>query len=207
MRLFYHPMSSNSRRVIATALHLGVELELERVELGAGANRTHAFLAINPNGKIPVLDDDGFYLWESHAIVLYLVDGVPHQQLYPAERHARADVNRWLFWCAYHFTPAVGTISRERVSKRMVGGHGGPDPTEVARGERLFRDAAVVLDGQLAHRPWIADAGFSVADFAIAAPLMHTHAAQLPVADYPHVARWFAAVEQLPAWRAAAAIR
>jgi glutathione S-transferase len=204
VRLFYHPLSSNSRRVIVTAFHLGTSLELERVDLLAGGQRTPEFRRMNPNGKVPVLEDDGFYLWESHAIAVYLADRSPARQLYPAEPRARADVNRWLFWSAYHFTPAVGTISREKVSKRMAGGAGGPDANEVARGERLFRDAAAVLDAQLGRQPWIADAGFSLADLAIAAPLMHTEAAELPVAEFANIARWFATIEKLPAWRAAA---
>ena len=85
-----------------------------------------AQIPLNPNGKVPLLDDDGFLLWESHAIMQYLADKSPGQALYPEDVQARADVNRWLFWSAYHFTPAVGFISRERVSKRMVGGSGAP---------------------------------------------------------------------------------
>jgi len=125
MRLYYHPLSSNSRRVIMAAVQLGVKLDLVAVDLLKGEHRTQPYLQINPNGKVPLLDDDGFYLWESHAIMQYLADKAPGQALYPLEVQARADVNRWLFWSAYHFTPAVGFISRERITKKMVGGSGG----------------------------------------------------------------------------------
>src|SRR5437879_12836743 len=72
------------------------------------------------------LSDDGFLLWESHAIMQYLADGSPGQDFYPRDVRTRADVNRWLFWSAYHFTPAVGFISRERVSKKWLAGPAPP---------------------------------------------------------------------------------
>lgn len=204
MRLYYHPLSSNSRRVVLTALHLNIDLELVVVDLLGGEHKAPDYLRRNPNGKVPLLDDDGFLLWESHAIMQYLADGTPGQDLYPVELMARADVNRWLFWSAYHFTPAIGLISRERVSKKMVGGAGGPDPIEIARGEAQLMAGAQVLDDHLARYDWIAQGRLSLADFAIAAPLMHTVAAELPVTGYANVQAWFARVQALDAWKKAA---
>jgi len=201
MRLYYHPLSSNSRRAVMTAIHLGASLELVVVDLLKGEHRAEDFLKLNPNGKVPLLDDGGFLLWESHAIMQYLADVTPGQALYPRDPQARADVNRWLFWSAYHFTPAVGVISRERVSKRMVGGSGEPDPAEIARGEALVMAAAGVLDAHLASRQWIAQDALTLADLAIAAPLMHTAAAQLPVTGFAHLQAWFARVQALDAWK------
>src|SRR5579862_1624600 len=105
MRLYHHPLSSNARRAVMAALHLGTEVELVHVDLGKGEQRKPDYLKRNPNGKVPVLDDDGFLLWESCAIMQYLADRTPGQTLYPTELRARADVNRWLFWSAHHFSP------------------------------------------------------------------------------------------------------
>jgi glutathione S-transferase len=201
MRLYYHPLSSNSRRVVMTAIHLNARLELVVVDLPGGEHRGSEYRRLNPNGKVPLLDDDGFHLWESHAIMQYLADRSPGQVLYPQDIQARADVNRWLFWSAYHFTPAVGVISRERVSKRMVGGSGRPDPVEIERGEAMLAAAARVLDAHLAGKQWIAQDALTLADLAIAAPLMHTAAAQLPVMGYENVQAWFARVQALEAWK------
>lgn len=201
MRLYYHPLSSNSRRVTMTAAQLGLSPDLVIVDLPSGQHRTAEYLQLNPNGKVPLLDDDGFLLWESHAIMQYLSDQTPGQTIYPTAVRARADVNRWLFWSAYHFTPAVGVISRERVSKRMVGGIGAPDLAEVARGEALLRSAVSVLDAHLAGRAWIAQDALTLADLAIAAPLMHTAAAQLPLEDFANVQAWFERVRTLEAWK------
>lgn len=204
MRLYYHPLSSNSRRVVLTAMHLNVHIELIVVDLLKGEHKAPEYLRRNPNGKVPLLDDDGFMLWESHAIMQYLADATLGQDLYPTDVKARADVNRWLFWSAYHFTPAVGCISRERVSKKMVGGAGEPDPIEIARGEAQLTAAAKVLDDHLARNEWIAQDKLTLADFAIAAPLMHTVAAELPVMGYANLQAWFARVQALEAWKKAA---
>jgi glutathione S-transferase len=146
MRLYYHPFSSNSRRVLLTAYHLGLNLELVVVDLLRGEHKTPEYLRLNPNGRIPILVDGGLYLWESHAIMQYLADKSLEQDIYPQDVSARADVNRWLFWSANHFAPAAALIIRERVSKRIVGGSGAPDPLEIARGEALLPAAAGVLD-------------------------------------------------------------
>lgn len=201
MRLYYHPLSSNSRRVLAAAIHLDAKLDLVVIDLLKGEHRNAAFLRLNPNGKVPLLDDDGFLLWESHAIMQYLADKSPGQTIYPREIRARADVNRWLFWSAYHFTPAVGFISRERVSKQMVGGSGDPDPAEIERGEALFTAAARILDAHLAGRQWIVGDKLTLADLAIASPLMHTAAAQLPVMGYESLLAWFSRIQSIDAWK------
>jgi len=184
-------------------LPLEVKIDLSIVDLLKGEHKSKAYLLINPNSKVPLLEDGTFGLWESHAIIQYIADKQGDDSLYPSSLQPRADINRWLFWSAYHFTPAVGLISRERISKKMVGGIGGPDPAEIARGEALLAAAAAqVLDTHLADRQWIAQDRLTLADLAIASPLMHTEAAQLPVAEYVHLQRWFAKVRALEAWQA-----
>ena len=202
MRLYYHPVSSNSRRVLLTAHHLGLDLDLVAVDLPGGEQKTHDYLRLNPNGKVPLLVEDGFRLWESHAIMQYLADKSPEQDIYPEEISARADVNRWLFWSACHFAPAAGLIIRERVSKSLIGGLGAPDPQEIARGEALLPAVARVLDRHLADKHWIAQDRLTLADFAVAAPLMHLSAARLPVTGFDSLLAWFARVRSLDAWAA-----
>jgi glutathione S-transferase len=203
MRLYYHPLSSNSRRVLLTAHHLGLDLDLVVVDLPGGEHKRPDYLRLNPTGRVPVLVDGGFSLWESHAIMQYLADRSPGQDIYPRDIAARADVNRWLFWSANHFAPTAALIIRERVSKGLLGGE--PDPLEIARGEALLPAAALVLDGHLAGKQWIAQDRLTLADFAVASPLMHTQAAQLPVTDFKNLQAWFARVRSLDAWAKASA--
>ncbi len=111
MRLYHHPRSLNARRAVMTAIHLGSPVDLVFVDLQKMEQRQPQFLRMNPNHKVPVLEDEGFYLWESHAIMQYLADKTPVQTIYPTDLKARADVNRWLFWSAQHFTPAVAILN------------------------------------------------------------------------------------------------
>lgn len=203
MRLYHHPMSSNARRAVMTALHLGTELELVLVDLSKGEQRQPAFLKLNPNGKVPVLEDDGFVLSESHAIMQYLADrdgSALARSIYPDALRARANVNRWLFWSAYHFQPAVSVLGWENVVKPMLG-LGAPDPKEVQRGEGLVQESGRVLDEHLADKEWIAEGRLTLADFAVAPPLASIERAKLPLKQYSNLLRWFDRVRALPAWQ------
>ena len=110
MRLYHHPISSNARRVVMAAKLLGTPLELVEVDLmDAGDRRRLA--EINPNGKVPVLQDGAMLLWESCAILQYLADCTPEQTLYPQDAAARADVNRWMFWACQHFSSGISILT------------------------------------------------------------------------------------------------
>lgn len=200
MRLYHHPMSSNARRAVMAALHLGAPVQLELVDLQKRAQKEPTFLRMNPNGRVPVLDDDGFFLTESHAIMMYLADKTPGQTVYPTELRARADVNRWLFWSAHHFANAVAVLNWENVVKPMIGA-GPTDPNEIARGERLVTEFATVLDGHLAGKEWIAQGRLTLADLAIASPLMSTVPAKLPIQSFANVQAWFKRVQELECWK------
>ncbi len=76
MKLHYHQLSGNSRRVLLVAAHLGVPLEHVVVDLVKGEQRDEAHRALNPNARVPVLEDDDFVLWESRAIMVYLTEKV-----------------------------------------------------------------------------------------------------------------------------------
>lgn len=202
MRLYHHPASSNARRVVMAAQLLGTPLELVEVDLMDEAARRRLG-EINLNGKVPVLDDDGFLLWESCAIMQYLADITPDQTLYPQDARARADVSRWMFWACQHFAPAVGVLTWEHAWKGMTG-NGTADPAELARGERDVLACGAVLERHLAECEYLAGKSLSLADVAVAAPLMYRDMARLPVQRFPRLLGWFARIEALPAWQATA---
>lgn len=206
MRLYRHPMSSCSRRAVMTVLELGLRdrVEFVTIDLATGVQRQVAHLARNPNGRVPVLEDDGFVLWESHAIMQYLAEGTPGQTLFPAERHARADVSRWMFWHSHHFAGGIATLNRERMIKRFLG-QGEPDPVEVARGEALVRQFGAILDAHLAGKDWVAQGRLTLADLSIASDLATMDAAKLPLGDFANLQAWFARISSRDSWRAASA--
>lgn len=200
MRLYYSPFSSNARRARMTAIQLGLDFESMLVDLGAGAQRERDYLAINPNGKVPVLDDDGFILWESQAIMLYLCERAAGQTLYPTDLRAKADVHRWMFWSANHWGPAIAILNFERVVKGLIGA-GSPDPEMERRGQAQLEPLAAVLDSQLAHRAWVTGDSLSLADISLGAPLMAMAPARIDLSAYSHLLAWFQRVQELESWK------
>ena len=205
MRLYHHPLSSNARRAVMAALqlapHLPEPVELVLVDLTQGEHRQPDFLRLNPHGKVPVLLDGDFALTESLAIMEYLAERAPGQTLWPANPQARADVNRWMFWSAQHLMPPVSVLNWERFVKGLVTGEAA-DPARLGQGEAEFHTHASLLDAHLAGREWVCGDALSLADFSLAAPLMHLQTARLPIAPYEHLQTWWARVRDLPAWQA-----
>lgn len=200
MKLYYHPLSGNSRRALLVATHLDVPLERIVVDLPKGEQRSPGHLQRNPNGLVPVLDDDGFVLWESRAIMQYLAEKTPGQSLFPTDARGRAEVNRWLFWCTAHMAPANTVLVVENVVKQLSG-RGPADPVEVARGEALVARHAPILDAHLADREWVAQGRLTLADFSLAASFALAGPARLPIADYAHLRAWLGRVQELDAWK------
>jgi glutathione S-transferase len=199
MRLFHSPLSSNGRRVLMAAEQLVLPLDLVHINLASEAERAHLH-QINPNGKVPILQDGDFLLWESCAIMQYLCDATPGQQLYPVEARARADVNRWMFWACQHFAETVSILSFQNIWKRMIG-RGEADPAEVARAEAELRQLGAVLDAHLAQRDWLVGETLTLADIAVVTPLMYLDKARLPLGEFAHLMSWFDRIRQRDLWK------
>ncbi|HVK78196.1 MAG TPA: glutathione S-transferase family protein [Kofleriaceae bacterium] len=200
MKLYFHPLSGNSRRVLLVATHLEVPLEKIVVDLSKGEQRGAPHLARNPNGRVPVLDHDGFVLWESRAIMQYLADLTPGQTLLPTDPRGRADVARWLSWCGAHLAPACTILVQENFVKGLTG-RGPAEPAEVARGEALLAPSAAILDAHLAGRTWVAQDRLTLADYSLAAAFALAGPARMPIAPYAHLRAWLERVQQQDAWQ------
>jgi glutathione S-transferase len=199
LKLYFHPMSGNSRRVLLVAAHLGLPLERVLVDLTQGEQRSPPHLQRNPNGRVPVLEADGLVLWESRAIMQYLAETTPGQTLLPTDARGRAEVSRWLFWCAAHMAPANALLVRERFVKALSGQ--AADPVLEKQGEELFRQSAPILDAQLSGKTWILHDSLTLADFSLAAGFALAGPARLPIADYPNLRAWLGRVQELDAWQ------
>src|SRR4051794_10360541 len=114
MRLYDVTGSPNCRKVRVAARELSLPLQLVPVSL-AGP-RDAAYLAQNPSGKVPTfVDDDGFVLWESGAILIHLAEKRPERELFPVTTHRRANVLRWMFFAANHVQPWLSVLGQERL--------------------------------------------------------------------------------------------
>jgi len=134
--------SSNVRKVLWLAEELGLEIDRRDYGRGYAPTDTPAFRALNPNAKVPVMDEDGFILWDSHAILRYLA-GKYGPAWYPAELRERAIVDQWMDWVTGEF--------QEPLRKLFFALHvkPGSDPEGIPQHEADSANACSILDAQL----------------------------------------------------------
>ena len=183
LKLHAFPLSPRSFKVLAVAHHLGIEHDLVICDLTKGEQRRPEFGAINPNHKVPALEDGAFKLWESNAMIGYLAAQKPEAGLMPADTRARADVAQWLFWESTTWDPAIAILAFERGVKALLG-LGAPDPAEIEKGTQRVSAAAAILDAHLKGRQFISGDRLTLADFAIGSALVLQDIAQLPLEPY-----------------------
>jgi glutathione S-transferase len=201
MRLFIFPPSARMLAIVALKDHLNIECEIVPVDLSKGDQRTPEYAARNPNQKMPMLEDDGFVLWESNAILFYLANKKPQGGLWPSDLKGQSDVLRWLSWESAHWdAESCGMVAYETISKAVLG-LGSPDPSFIARGQQNFARFASVLNESLRGRAWLTGDALTIADFSVAGLVPSAERMQLPVMDFPEITRWYSALSALPAWR------
>ena len=201
MKLYLFPPSSRALAIVALKNYLALDCEFNPIDLGRGDQLTPEYLALNPNRKMPTLEDGEFVLWESNAILFYMAAKCPECGLWPADLRGQADVLRWLAWESAHWdAESCGMVAFEKASKAVLG-LGAPDPAFIARGEQNFARFAAVLDDQLKGRAWLLGERLTIADFSIGAFVPSAARMGLPVARFPEIGRWYASLAELPAWR------
>lgn len=183
--LYDYLPSGNGYKCRLVLKALGMPYELREVNIVAGESRTPEFLAINPNGKIPVLLVPGRGpLSESHAIISYLADGT---RLVPSDAYQRALMWQWMSFEQYQLEPGIGTVRFWLTSLKKK-----PEDFGDRYTERYQRgaDALAVLDKGLNGRQWLVADEVTLADIALFA---YTHVAEeagYRLADHPAVAAW-----------------
>ncbi|HEY3820841.1 MAG TPA: glutathione S-transferase family protein [Polyangiaceae bacterium] len=197
MKLYSMHMSNNCRRVNATIQHLGLDVEIAEQQMGD--LKKPEYLALNPNGKVPVLVDGDLRLWESRAIMQYLASK-KDTPLWPNDAGRRAEIAKWQFWEASHLSPGTGAYAFENLFKKIFMKQG-PDATALAAGEKTWRTFAPILDGQLANRKWILGSELTLADFSVGACFSYAVPAGVPMDDYGHITSWLSRLAEVPAWK------
>jgi glutathione S-transferase len=200
MKLYVNPMSPNVRRVRLTAAVLGLRLEEERIDFTKGAHKSPEYLALNPNGAVPTLVDGDFVLTESRAIMQYLASKAPESGLLPRDEQARADVTRWQFWDAAHFSPQLGTLTFQKIIKPLMR-LGEPDQPKVEEAIVNIRRFGAVLDQHLGGKQYLVGNALTVADLTIACSLMYAKQTDAPLGDLRALQSWFAQISELDAWK------
>ena len=188
MKLYQHPFSPNCQKVVALAHEVGTPLELALVEIFKGENRAPAMLAKNPNGKVPILEDGDFVLWESRAMLTYIAAKAGRADLAPTAPRERAEVDRWTAWQGAHFGPAIRKVAFERIVKKLAG-LGAPDEAAVKAGIEDFAARASVLEQSLGTKEYVCGR-LTIADFDLAPYAALAATSGLDFAPYPKVTAW-----------------
>jgi glutathione S-transferase len=187
-------MSGNCYKVRLVAKQLGAPLKLKEYPLHAGETRKPEFLALNPNGRVPLLEmDDGRTLAESDAIIFYLSEGT---RLQPDERWARAQMLQWMFFEQYSHEPYIA-VARFWLTYA-------PKP-ELEKKRHLLAEwhergsaALAVMETHLANHKWFAGENYSIADIALYGYTHCSGEGGFALSDYPRVSAWLARVASEP---------
>jgi glutathione S-transferase len=189
VKIYDFAPSPNARKVRFVAYEIGLEPTFVNVNIFKGESHTPEFLAKNPNGRIPVLEDGNFILWESNAIVSYLAQAHPEKGLLPTDLQRRCEVDQWMFWQSAHLSSAVGKLAFERFVKKAVG-MGEPDEAVVKAGLAEFKGCAEVLNTTLKDKEYLVG-WLSLADFSVASLLTVHELCGIDLAPYPAIRSWF----------------
>jgi len=193
-----HGMSASGNCYKARLLleQLRVPYQWHEVNTLGGETRSAEYLAMNPNGQVPLLEyEPGRYLPESGAILYYLAEGTP---FWPAERLTRAETLRWMFFEQYSHEPYIAVA-------RFICLFLPPDHPRRADLPRLHErggQALAVMERHLGTQDWFAGGRYTIADIALFA---YTHAAAdggFDLGRYPAIGRWIGRVRAQPHWLA-----
>jgi glutathione S-transferase len=198
MKLYDGQRSPNARKVRLLAAELGLPLELAPLDFTKGELRSPEFLRKNPNGKIPTLDDDGFVLWESAAVLRYLAGKRPERGLIPSDPQGQAKLDQWMFWWAAHPEAALLSLVLERLVKPFLKQE--TDAGVVRAAEADLTRFLPLLDQQLADKEYLLGA-LTILDFGVAPWLETAPRLGVDVARYVRITPWLARMQARPYWK------
>ncbi|MBK7951355.1 MAG: glutathione S-transferase [Deltaproteobacteria bacterium] len=189
IRLERHPLSGHSHRVELMLSLLGLVSERIDVDLMQGAHKRPEFLARNPFGQVPVIEDDGFVLADSNAILVYLARQYGAEHWLPSEPAAAAAVQRWL-------SVAAGPLASGPATARLItvfGASYDPEPV-IARAHALLG----ILEAELARSAYLVGDEITIADIALYTYVAHAPEGNVSLEAYPRIRAWLERIEKQP---------
>ena len=204
MLKIYGAAHSRAFRVIWLAEESG--LPYEHIPLTFGVENAQCkeswYLALNPNGRLPTIDDDGFIMWESTAINLYLAEKYK-SSLFPLTFEGKGRLLQWAFFIANDVEPPLITVLRNRVvfpPERR-------NPMLADEGESTLRSKFAILEQQLVKTPYFGGERWDMSDFMVACVLYILTRLTLNMNEYPHLDAWLKTSIERPAARRARKLR
>lgn len=200
MKVYGHPASTCTRKVICALTEKGVDYEFVLVDIMKGESKSPEHLARQPFGVVPVLEDDGFVLYESRAILRYL--NAKLGGLAPTDAKDLGVMEQWISVEQSYFSPPAMKAILEIFFSPMKGTT--PDPKVVEEGKAGAAKALDVLERALAGKQWLAGS-FSIAEITYAPYLQYLFDTGLGdiVKERPNVAAWWSRISERPSWQKA----
>jgi len=197
LKIWGRKNSINVQKVLWCCAELNIEYERIDAGMQFGVNNTPEFKMLNPNGLVPLINDDGFVLWESHAIVRYLARKHGLGTLCPADPCAAADADRWMEWYSTtlwnHMKPVFWNLVRTPPEKRNL--------TEVEDNRQKLAGYLAMADAHLGQRDYLAGVQFTMGDIPLAVLAHRWFNLPIERPALPHYERWFRTVAARPAFQ------
>jgi glutathione S-transferase len=192
LKIYADSRSGNCYKIQLLCAEMGIDYDWQEVDILAGETRTPEFLAMNANGRIPLLAlPDGRYLAESSAILFFLADG---SEFFAGDTYSRAEILQWMFFEQYSHEPNLAT------SRFIIKYLGNPPDRRASLEQKRAagQQALAVMERQLLRHPYIVGDKYNIADIALFA---YTHVADeggFSLSDYPAIQAWIEHIERRP---------
>ena len=174
-------------------------LEYEQVDIGGefGGNDRPEYLAKNPNGLVPTIEDDGFALWESNAITRYLCSKHGQGSLCPEDPQERALAEQWMDWKLTSVMPMMTPIFWGLVRTPEADRDLDRIERAIRRGHRIWS----ILDAHLEHRDYVAGSTFTMGDIPLGPQIHRWYVLVSEPPSLPHLAAWYERLQSRPAFQ------
>jgi glutathione S-transferase len=200
MRLYEHPESGNSHKVRLLLSFLGLAYESVEIDLMANEQHQVAFLALNPRGEVPVLEDDGTVLRDSLAILVYVAMKYDQGVWLPRDPRGMGEVMEWLAFAASWIQYGVFTV-RALVSFGIPGNGLPADyPGDLEEARLRGTTSLRIVEQQLSNREWLCGSSPTIADIACSPYIALAPMGKISLDPYPAIRRWITRFKALPGY-------
>lgn len=187
MKVYGTYLSAPANKVRLTASALALEHEYINLDLTKGEHKSDEFLAVNPLGKVPAINDNGFCLFESNAICRYMANKID-SPLYPSEAQARALVDQWIDFSSHHILTNMAKILFNVLFAPLFGVE--PNPNSIEEGKRFLNAQLPIIETQLQKNNMLCGDKLSLADITMLAAMEPFEMIKYSLKDYPSITAW-----------------
>jgi len=187
LTIYGFDFSSPSNKVRFAANAMGLQYQYKQVNLIAGEQKSPEFLKLNPIGRVPAIDDNGFKVFESAAIIKYLAQK-NNSPLYPQDLQKRTVIDQWIDFANIHVSAALAKVTFNRVMYKMLGVE--KDERSLNDGIKFLGQFLPLLEKQLKENKFLAGSEMTLADINLLAVLDPAELSSVDLSQYPGLYSW-----------------